>query len=241
LLGVNELIALFRRQVAHAVDGPVNGLAAVGRQLLELLLKLKRLMFLIWSEVFPDFHAFEYAFLLLRGQAGKVLQPVLQACLLLRRQFSELCIVLEFAALLFRRQISIAAEPVASMARLVLRRMRFAGPSFIRTSGVRPNWVGASFFLKLALALLFTLLLLPLLRLSLLSLTLLCLPLLRLPLLLLTLLWARRLRMRLRRVRLGAPILGERWRKQQKGCETARKFPTSRHRFVRLTQPTYNK
>jgi len=85
LLGVNELVALFRRQVAHAADRPIDGLAAVGRQLPELLKDLARMLFLILSQVLPGFHAVEYPLLLLRWQAGKMLQPVLQPGLLLRR------------------------------------------------------------------------------------------------------------------------------------------------------------
>ena len=97
--------------------------------------------------------------------------------------------------------------------------------------------------MKLALALLLMeLLRLPLLLLPLLRLPLLLLPLLRLPLLLLMLLLVLLcLRVWLRWMRLGTPILGGQRRKQQKGCQTARKFPPSRHMFVRLTQQTYNK
>ncbi len=158
LVRVDELIALFGRKVAHAADGPVDGLAAIGRQLLELLEELARLLLLIGSQVLPGFHAFEHAFLLLRRQAGKTLQPALQARLLLRRQLAELRIVLEFAALLFGRQISIAAEPVSGMARLVLRRRGFAGVALVGASFVRARRIRTSFFVKLALACLLTLL-----------------------------------------------------------------------------------
>ena len=77
LLGVNELVALFSRQVAHAADRPIDSLAAIGRQLPELLKDLARVLLLILSQVFPRLHAVEHAFLLLRRQAGKMLQPVL--------------------------------------------------------------------------------------------------------------------------------------------------------------------
>ena len=66
LVGVDELVALFGRQTAHAADRPVEGLAAVGRQLLELLKELARLLLLIRSQVLPGFHAVEHALLLLR-------------------------------------------------------------------------------------------------------------------------------------------------------------------------------
>jgi hypothetical protein len=42
LVGVDELVALVGRQAAHLADGAVDGLAAVGRQLLELLKELAR-------------------------------------------------------------------------------------------------------------------------------------------------------------------------------------------------------
>ena len=85
LVRVDELVALFRRQVAHAADRPIDGLAAIGRQLPELLKDLARVLFLILSQVLPSLHAVEHVFLLLRRQAGKMLQPVLQPGLLLRR------------------------------------------------------------------------------------------------------------------------------------------------------------
>jgi len=40
LVGVDKLVALVGSQAAHAADRPVDGLAAVGRQLLELLKEL---------------------------------------------------------------------------------------------------------------------------------------------------------------------------------------------------------
>ena len=93
LVGVDKLVALVGSQAAHAADRPVDGLAAVGRQLLELLKELARLLLLIRSQVLPGFHAVEHAFLLLRRQAGKMLQPVLQPRLLLRRKPAKLWIV----------------------------------------------------------------------------------------------------------------------------------------------------
>ena len=77
LVRVDELVALVRRQVAHAADRPIDGLAAVGRQLPELLKDLARVLFLILRQVLPGLHAVEHAFLLLRRQVGKMLQPVL--------------------------------------------------------------------------------------------------------------------------------------------------------------------
>jgi hypothetical protein len=138
LVRVDELVALFRRQVAHAADRPIDGLAAVGRQLPELLKDLARVLFLILSQVLPGLHAVEHAFLLLRRQAGKMLQFVLQPGLLLRWKPPELRIVFERAALLRGRQIFIAAKPVSGVPGLVLRTMRFIG-----VAGVR-----GTFFLK---------------------------------------------------------------------------------------------
>src|SRR6267378_7274302 len=138
LVRVDKLVALFRRQVAHAADRPIDGLAAIGRQLPELLKDLARVLFLILSQVLPGLHAVEHVFLLLRRQAGKMLQPVLQPGLLLRRKPPELRIVFERTALLGRRQIFITAKPVSGVAGLVLRPMRFIG-----TAGVR-----ATFLLK---------------------------------------------------------------------------------------------
>src|SRR6266404_1207818 len=136
LVRVNELVALFRRQVAHAADRLIDGLAAVGRQLPELLKDLARMLFLILSQVLPGFHAVEHVFLLLRRKAGKMLQPVLQPGLLLRRKLSELRIVFERTALLGRRQIFIAAEPVSGVPRLVLRTMRLIGAARVRATFV---------------------------------------------------------------------------------------------------------
>ena len=121
-------------QVAHPADRPVDSLAAVGRQLPELLKKLARLLLLILSQVLPGFHAVEHALLLLRWQVGKMLQPVLQSHLLLRRKPSELRIVFERAALLRGRQILIAAKPVSGVAGLVLRTMRFIGAAGVRAA-----------------------------------------------------------------------------------------------------------
>jgi hypothetical protein len=125
LVGVDELVALFGRQIAHAADRPVDGLTAVGRQLPELLKELARLLLLISSQVLPGSHAVEHALLLLWRQAGKMLQPSVQLGLLLRRKPSELRIVFERAVLLRGRQIFIAAEPVSGVAGLVLRRTNF--------------------------------------------------------------------------------------------------------------------
>jgi hypothetical protein len=138
LRGVDEPIALVRRQATHAANRPVDGLAAIGRQLSELLEELTRLLLLIRSQVLPGFHPVEHAFLLLRRQAGEMLQPASQSRLLLRRKPAELGIVFERAALLRGRQILVAAEPVSGVAGLVLRRM-----GWIRAAGV-----GATFFLK---------------------------------------------------------------------------------------------
>ena len=136
LLGVNELVALFSRQVAHAADRPVDGLAAIGRQLPELLKDLARMLFLILSQVLPGFHAVEHPLLLLRWQAGEMLQPVLQSHLLLRWKPPELRIAFERAALLRGRQIFVAAEPVSGVPGLVLRTMRFIGAARVRATFV---------------------------------------------------------------------------------------------------------
>src|SRR6266852_6444189 len=100
LVRVDALVALFGRQVAHAADRPVDGLAAVRWQLPELPKDLARMLFLILSQVLPGFHAVEHPLLLLRWQVGEMLQPVLQPGLLFRRKLSELRIVLQRAALL---------------------------------------------------------------------------------------------------------------------------------------------
>jgi len=132
LVRVDELVALRRRQFAHAADRPIDGLAAIRRQLPELLKDLARMLLLILSQVLPGFHAVEHPLLLLRRQAGKMLQPALQPGLLLGRKPSELRIVFERAALLGRRQIFIAAEPVSGVTGLVLRTMRFIGAAGVR-------------------------------------------------------------------------------------------------------------
>ena len=138
LVRVDALVALFGRQVAHAADRPVDGLAAVRWQLPELPKDLARMLFLILSQVLPGFHAVEHPLLLLRWQAGKMLQSVLQPGLLLRGKPPELRIVFERAALLRGRQIFIAAKPVSGVPGLVLRTMRFIGAA----------GVGGAFFLK---------------------------------------------------------------------------------------------
>jgi hypothetical protein len=53
--------------------------------------------------VLPGFHAAEYALLLIRRQAGKILQALLQALLLLRGKLAKFRVVLKFATLLFGR------------------------------------------------------------------------------------------------------------------------------------------
>ena len=78
----------------------LDRLAAVGRQLLELLEELARAVLLIGREMLPGFHAVQHPLLLLRRQARKMLQPLLQPGLLLRRKPAELRIVFERAALL---------------------------------------------------------------------------------------------------------------------------------------------
>jgi len=140
LVRVDELVTLFGRQVTHAAYRRVDSLAAVRRQLFELLKDLARPLLLILRQVLPGLHAVEHVFLLLRRQAGKMLQLVLQPGLLLRRKPPELRIVFERTALLRRRQIFITAKPVSGVPGLVLRTMRFIG-----AAGVR-----ATFLLKLA-------------------------------------------------------------------------------------------
>ena len=138
LIGVDEPVALFRGQSAHAADRPVDCLATVRRQLAEVLEKLPRLLLLVLRQVLPCFHALEHVLLLLWRQTGKTLQPLLQLGLSLRRKPAELRIIFERPALLRGRQILIAAEPVSGVARLVLR-----GPGFIGATGI-----GTIFFLK---------------------------------------------------------------------------------------------
>jgi hypothetical protein len=138
LVGVNQLIALFRRKAAHLADSPIEGLAPVWRQLLEVLKDLLRPLLLVRSQVLPGLHAIEHALLLLGRQAGKMLQPLQQPGLLLRRKLSELRIVFEGAALLRGRQILIAAKPVSGVARLILWRT-FIRTTVIGTAGVRPS------------------------------------------------------------------------------------------------------
>ena len=211
LVGVDELVALLRRQVAHAPDRPVDSFTAVGGQLLELLKQLACPLFLIGSQVLPGFHAIEHALLLLGRQVGKMLQLPLQTLLLLRRKLAELPVVFQFAVLLFGRQISIAAEPIPSVASLILLRTSFAGAALTGASLIGTTLVWTRFFLQLALAFLLTLLLF------------------------LTLLLLMRPPLRLR-----APRLGEGRRQQQKRCQTAHNFGPSQHvlvlvRFANLT------
>ena len=127
LLGVDELVALSGGQAAHLADGAVDGLAAVGWQLLELLKELTGALLLIRGEMLPGFHAAEHALLLLRRQAGKMLQLLLQPRLLLRREPAELGIVFQRATLLRGWEILVAAEPVSGVAGLVLGRMSWIG------------------------------------------------------------------------------------------------------------------
>lgn len=129
--GVNELVTLFGGQVAHAADGAVDDLSAVGRQLPELLKELACILLLIGSEMLPGFHAAEHALLLRGRQAGKMLQPFPQAGLLLGRKAPELRIVFEGASLLSGRQIFVAAEPVSGVARLILWRACLVRMTFL--------------------------------------------------------------------------------------------------------------
>ena len=128
------MVALAGGQAAHFADGAVDSLAAVGRQLLELVKDLARSLLLVGSEVLPGFHAVEHSLLLLRSQAGKMLQPASQTGLLLWRELPELRIVFEGAALLCWRQILIAAEPVAGVSGAVLRRMGLSGAAGVGTA-----------------------------------------------------------------------------------------------------------
>jgi len=134
LVRVDELVTLFGRQVTHAAYRRVDSLAAVRRQLFELLKDLARPLLLILRQVLPGLHAVEHVFLLLRRQAGKMLQLVLQPGLLLRRKPPELRIVFERTALLRRRQIFITAKPVSGVPGLVLRTRRFIGAAGVRAT-----------------------------------------------------------------------------------------------------------
>jgi hypothetical protein len=71
--------------------------------LAELLKDLSRLLLLAGREVLPGFHAVEHAILLLRWQARKMLQAVLQLLLLSGGQLAELGITLKSPALLLGR------------------------------------------------------------------------------------------------------------------------------------------
>jgi len=143
-IGVDQTVALIGRQVAHASDRLVDGFPAVGRQLLELLKELTRLLLLTRRQVLPGFHALQHAFLLLRWQVGEALQSALQALLLLGRKLPELGVILQFAALLLGRQISIVAEPVASVPGLILDRTGLSGTVRIRTNLIRVHLIGAN-------------------------------------------------------------------------------------------------
>ena len=132
LIGVNEPVTLFGRKASHVADGPIQGLASVGRQLLEVLKDLLRPLLLVRSQVLPGLHAIEHALLLLGRQTGKMLQPLQQPGLLLRRKLSELRIVFESATLLRRRKIFIEAKPVSGVPWLILR-----GARIVRAAGVR--------------------------------------------------------------------------------------------------------
>lgn len=109
LVGVDELVALFRTEAAHAADRSVHGLATVRRQLPELLEELPRLLLLVLRQVFPGFHPVKHALLLLRRQAGKTLQSPLQFGLSLRWKPAKLRIIFQRAALLCRGEIFVAS------------------------------------------------------------------------------------------------------------------------------------
>jgi len=207
LVRVDELVTLFGPQVAHAADRRIDSLAAVRRQLPELLKDLARPLLLIWRQVLPGLHAVEHVFLLLRWQAGKMLELVLQPGLLLRRKPPELRIVFERTALLRRRQIFITAKPVSGVSGLVLRTRRFIG-----AAGVR-----ATLLLKLAP--------LPIRTLGLLTW-------LGLLVWLGLLTWLGLLARLLRRLWGQTLYLGERRRQQQKRCQTARNFYPPQHALL---------
>ena len=124
---IDEPIALRWVQAAHAADGAIDGLAAVRRQLAELLKELVRLLLLSGRQMLPGLHAAEHALLLLRRQAGEMLQAILQLPLLLGWKPAKLGIVFESAALLGGGQIFIAAEPISGMAGLIGRPTGFIG------------------------------------------------------------------------------------------------------------------
>jgi len=138
LVGVHQLIALFRTHVAHAPDGSIDGLPAIRWKLPESLKQLARPLLLIGREMLPGFHAVQHALLLLGRQAGKMLQALLQALLLLRRKAAKLGVAFERAALLAGRHVFVVSQPVSRVSRLILRRARF-----VRTARIAP-----AFFLK---------------------------------------------------------------------------------------------
>lgn len=112
---------MFGRHAPHAANRAIDRLAAVRRQLFEILKELSGLLLLILRQMLPGFHAIEDAFLLLWRQTRKTLQPSLQLSLALRRKPAELRIFFQFAALFRWRQILVPAQPVAGVARLILR------------------------------------------------------------------------------------------------------------------------
>jgi ribosomal protein S19E (S16A) len=100
LIGIDELVTLVGRHASHATDRAIDGLSAIRRKLLELLKNLASSLLLILRQVLPGFHATQHALLLLRRQAGKMLQSLQQTGLLGRREPAELGIVFKRVPLL---------------------------------------------------------------------------------------------------------------------------------------------
>jgi len=122
LVRVNQLIALLRCQMSHALNRVVDRPAAVGRQQSELLIELARAHLLIGSQMLPGFHSLKNALLLPRRQHRKMVQAVQKPVLLGQRQPAKLIVTFERAKLLLRRQILISAKPISSVAGRLLRR-----------------------------------------------------------------------------------------------------------------------
>jgi len=86
---VDDLFALFRRHVAQVADRSGYHASAIGRKLLHLPENSPSLLLLLRGQVLPGFHVAQNALLPLGRQAGKMLQPLPQPLLLLRRQSPE--------------------------------------------------------------------------------------------------------------------------------------------------------
>src|SRR5579871_5954062 len=86
--------------------------------------------------MFPGLHPIEFLDLFFRREIRKVLQPLTQHLLPLRRQFLKCRIVLQSFFLLVRRQVFVAPQPVAGMAAGLALSLRLRGTHFsLRSRG----------------------------------------------------------------------------------------------------------